>query len=588
MSPPFLERGDDDPPRLAQPDLDTLFPVNEPGVPPGTFELGLALGGTVSAGAYTGGVLDFLVEALDAWHRAQDAGDPDAPLHKVVITTIAGASGGAINGALLLRGAGREFPHGANLGNPFYRTWTEGVDLMKLLSPAGDTPGFASALNCKAIEDTADLAITWNQGTPLGSGTSPAQRRYLADPLRLFMTVGNVTGIPYSIPMAGESGLAHELVAHADYMRFALAVPGGASQRLPDRPDEFALSSTAPTNWGHVRDAALATSAFPFAFQARRLQRALKVTGYRAFAIPGENGGATVRQLVPRWKALPRGENDPNVAPFANVDGGTFNNEPIDLARTAMAGFGGRNPRAGDAARRAVILVDPFSDPDALAVPDTGRLIALLGPLLGSLMQQPRFKPQDLALADDENTYSRFLVAPVRWDGSKKVVGKGAIGAGGLGGFLGFIDAKLLRHDYMLGRLNAQSFLKRHLLLPEDDAKPNRLFDAWTATQKNKYRHVDPVTNKKFLPIIPLMASLAEPAPPSWPAPIDLPKGLASAIDTRLDLIYGKVKKELLTSSFFRFLTDVGLAIPWAWFIKPGLRNAIVEALEKGLKAQKL
>ncbi|UYN95179.1 MAG: patatin-like phospholipase family protein [Enhydrobacter sp.] len=587
MTPPELERGDDEPEKLTPAEIDEFFPVKTQPVPNRTFELGLVLGGTVSAGAYTGGVLDFLVEALDAWQKAQDAGHPDVPRHRVVITTIAGASGGAINGAILLRGAGREFPHGAHADNPFFHTWTEGVDLMKLLSPVGDSAGLASVLNCKPIEDTAEMAIAWNKGSPLGTSTSPAQRSYLADPLRLFMTVGNVTGIPYSLPLEGESGLAHELVAHADYLRFALAVSGGVAQQPASRPDEFALSSASMANWTLVRDAALATSAFPFAFKARRLERALKVTGYRAFAIPDESGaGTTVKQLVPRWKSLPRGESDSDVAPFANVDGGTFNNEPMDLARTAMAGMGSRNPRKADEARRAIVVIDPFTDAEMLSVPDTGKLTAMLGPLLGALIQQPRFKPHDLALADSENVYSRFLVAPVRWGGTAKIVGKAAIASGGLGGFLGFVDAKLLRHDYMLGRVNAYGFLKRHLMMPEDAGNP--LFAGWTDDQKNEYRHVDPKTGDKFLPIIPLMKGIAEPKPIDWPAPTDLPPGFSRAVDARLDLIYRKVKQELLTSRFFRFLTDVGLALPWAIFIRPRLRNAIVEALTKGLRAQKL
>jgi predicted patatin/cPLA2 family phospholipase len=43
-----------------------LFPAVIPDPPPGTFELGLVLGGTVSAGAYTAGALDFLLQALEA------------------------------------------------------------------------------------------------------------------------------------------------------------------------------------------------------------------------------------------------------------------------------------------------------------------------------------------------------------------------------------------------------------------------------------------------------------------------------------------------------------------------------------------
>ena len=35
---------------------------------PQPFYLGLNMSGTVSAGAYTAGVIDFLVEAMDAWY----------------------------------------------------------------------------------------------------------------------------------------------------------------------------------------------------------------------------------------------------------------------------------------------------------------------------------------------------------------------------------------------------------------------------------------------------------------------------------------------------------------------------------------
>jgi hypothetical protein len=33
------------------------------------FELGICMAGAVSAGAYTAGVMDFLIEALDTWEQ---------------------------------------------------------------------------------------------------------------------------------------------------------------------------------------------------------------------------------------------------------------------------------------------------------------------------------------------------------------------------------------------------------------------------------------------------------------------------------------------------------------------------------------
>ena len=63
-----------------------------------TFQIGLALAGAISAGAYTAGVLDFLFQALDEWDRQR--GKPGVPDNRVALKVVAGASAGAITGAL--------------------------------------------------------------------------------------------------------------------------------------------------------------------------------------------------------------------------------------------------------------------------------------------------------------------------------------------------------------------------------------------------------------------------------------------------------------------------------------------------------
>src|SRR4051794_28032633 len=75
------------------------------------FELALALAGGVSTGSWSAGVLDFLVEALDAWEGAAAASSPDAPPHRLVVSGLAGASAGAQAAALLTMALGRRFPH---------------------------------------------------------------------------------------------------------------------------------------------------------------------------------------------------------------------------------------------------------------------------------------------------------------------------------------------------------------------------------------------------------------------------------------------------------------------------------------------
>src|SRR5689334_21500578 len=74
-----------------------------------TFDIGFALSGAISAGAYTAGVLDYFFQALhewqkakDEWEKAREKGGPGAPppLHRANVQVIAGASAGAITGAL--------------------------------------------------------------------------------------------------------------------------------------------------------------------------------------------------------------------------------------------------------------------------------------------------------------------------------------------------------------------------------------------------------------------------------------------------------------------------------------------------------
>ena len=86
-------------------DWDKLFPAERPLPADGVFELGLVLGGTVSAGAYTAGVVDFLIEALDSWQAAKTAHpqDPSVPFWDARIQAVTGTSGGGVIAALLGR-----------------------------------------------------------------------------------------------------------------------------------------------------------------------------------------------------------------------------------------------------------------------------------------------------------------------------------------------------------------------------------------------------------------------------------------------------------------------------------------------------
>ena len=63
--------------------------------------------GAVSAGAYTAGVMDFLIETLHNWE--QHRGKPGVPTHRVVIPVIGGASAGGMTGILTAAAINQRF-----------------------------------------------------------------------------------------------------------------------------------------------------------------------------------------------------------------------------------------------------------------------------------------------------------------------------------------------------------------------------------------------------------------------------------------------------------------------------------------------
>ena len=122
----------------------------EPG-PDTPFEIGLVMAGAISAGAYTAGVIDFLVEALDEWEKAKSFArehpdDPkgrECPTHQVTIKVMAGASAGGMTAGLAAGLLGMDYepvvaqpPPGrpaAPSNNNLYRSWVNTIDIDPLL-----------------------------------------------------------------------------------------------------------------------------------------------------------------------------------------------------------------------------------------------------------------------------------------------------------------------------------------------------------------------------------------------------------------------------------------------------------------------
>src|SRR5499425_1579067 len=140
------------------------------------FRIGINMAGAVSAGAYTAGVLDFLVEALDAWYAEREKWkdkDPSIwpiPSHDVSLEVLSGASAGGLCAAISAVALQEEFDHvrsippalNAAAVNRLYDCWVQRIDVEPLLGTADlekDPNVVRSLLDCTRIEEIADLAL---------------------------------------------------------------------------------------------------------------------------------------------------------------------------------------------------------------------------------------------------------------------------------------------------------------------------------------------------------------------------------------------------------------------------------------------
>lgn len=248
-------------------------------VKPDTTRLAVILAGAVSLGAFEAGAVVELIEALEHYNATH-------PEHKYVIDVLAGASAGSLNLALLAHEM--FFPNNqANIdsGNVFRRVWVEEIDI-KVLLPENrenirEDPYFFSRA---AIEEIAERYLT---GEPSGKPLSMAP-----DSLLMIMTLTNLNGNKQTIEFQNESIDIH----FYDEVRRVKLSEGGSSATALDG----SFKPIKSIKWQDVRETAIASGAFPFAFAPKGLadlRDSTKIVNY--------------------------------------VDGGLFNNEPLSLAINA-------------------------------------------------------------------------------------------------------------------------------------------------------------------------------------------------------------------------------------------------------------
>jgi hypothetical protein len=570
---------------VGQERLDQLFPLKEELPPDGRFELGLVLGGTVSAGAYTAGALDALLEALETFYARADRP------HDVVVRAAAGSSGGAVCASILGLLSSRVVPHVTEdatqvgnddnpvpTGNPLWDLWVNEFRIERLLAlgdmrddadagtgaPMHAVQHVPSLLNCTMIDEAgAELARL---------GASPSQPRpYFAAPFRMAVTIANLRGIPYQIqdvpPLGGFSGTAY--VQHDDFAWFAF--PNGASPdpqpgRVGKREDEFWLSANGipgSTDYATLVGFATASGAMPVGLAARSLVRPLEHYVYRPkVRATMDAPGYRIDWPQPDVGDL-EGVADGTYA-FTAVDGGTFNNDPVTLVHRAVSGLIGINPRGKSDAKRALLMIDPLADQPTPIKPTGKSLLAVVESIVGSTISAARYLTADMELFANEDVFSRFQLVPFRTDPPK--LGEKALAGSTLFAAAGWCARAFRVHDFLLGRQNMQYYLRSELLLAGD----NPLFTRWS--DNDRIDHACDVDGNRieitgatargsyFLPIIPIGEIAPQPVP-AWPKDACDPDKVRQMLSTRLKAVVDQLVSDNVEGALLPLLLKV-LAVP--------------------------
>jgi hypothetical protein len=509
---------------------DTPSSPNNPSEPP-VFRLGLTLAGAVSAGAYSAGVLDFLREALEAWESAKQNDGKDSqgcpvPTHRVQIQAISGTSAGAMCAAMFIGGLDKELAPVRQPGpaedeiarlNPLYSAWVSRIDILPMLTDDDLVNGAVkSILNCRILDEIASEVLNpWRTGYRL--------QPWIAENAEVFLCTTSLRGIPYSVSSNAPGQDAYGMSLHSGVLKYRMVntAAGAAADGEALAPDAQAA------NWSSLRNAALASGAFPLALRARETLTPRVTIDSRLWEIPTQTGRERATNIA---SDLPANMTELRAM---CVDGGAINNEPFEHVRLALSlamctpeSAGpeiGRLERDIEKSNAATILIDPF--PDAISfdrnyptAEKTSELPAVIKALIPAVLNQLRFKADELALAAQSDVGSRYLIAPSRHGQN---AGEPTLACGELGGFIGFLNKKFRHHDYILGRMNCQRFLLRYFYVAHTNplvapwasqfANANNCYmgRAYYGDAVNSMQEEQPkITDLNPIPVIPLMPEL--------------------------------------------------------------------------------
>ena len=475
------------------------------------------MAGAVSAGAYSAGVLDYLLETLELWeeakstNRARGINHPDydhsIPMHHVEIDVLSGSSAGGICGSLaFLAMSDKNFTscnkhNTSGKNNLFYSSWVDMGDLPesttvdKLLGNEDlrEYKEVRSLLNSDVIDALANDAICLREAKPV-----PA---YASKSLDVILTTTNLRGNNFLVDFDGNdknSTKGTVITNHEGFFRYKMK-NDLYSEGIPKNETElyYVLDLQKERDLQYLKEATLSTAAFPIGLKARDIT--ISAEYIKRYPLYLFNKAKGITPLLPEG----------NLYSFTSVDGGVINNEPYGVGLKILKE---KNPEHIEKDRYAVIMIDPFPNKDN-DTPKIGTdILSVAGGLFKALRNQVMFNQDGILEALNLSTRTKFLIEPIRKIEKNGIWGRplSDLASAPIGGFAGFLSRDFRHHDFHLGRKNCQAFLRHYFAMPVEDAEA-RLGEIPTDKMKARFQFSEPPMDpngKKFYPIIPDMRML--------------------------------------------------------------------------------
>lgn len=262
-----------------------------------TKKIAITIAGAVSLGSYEAGVLYEVFRSIQ--HHNEH--EPNIK-NKIVIDVLTGASAGGMTAAiaaqkLLFEATSLQEPY----NNSLYRAWVKDVAFDVLFNLQKDESPTQSILSSNAIEGISQKHLKNRYANlPSHPPTITKHNSIGEDGIHIGLALSNLNGIDYERTITTGGSIT--------YTRYQ----DNLTRKLENTDD-------VPEIWEVIRNAAVSCGAFPFAFRVKNLTRHYKEYLPSAY-LP----------------AIPKGSFPTEDRIFTYTDGGTFENEPLGLAKNLV------------------------------------------------------------------------------------------------------------------------------------------------------------------------------------------------------------------------------------------------------------